>query len=282
MIYLLVPVFKRLNLTTRLVASLDAYLPEQYTLIISDDDPEYGHLDIYSEEPHVHVVLGNGSLYWGGGINNCIEYLQDNFSVDSADIVAFVNNDVTIDAQTFGQLNAILEKHANQAIVHPVIYDEKGKRVVAGSQIACWFPFLTRHDTALVTGENAVQIDLASARFLMMNYQVLQTVGIINPKLPHYGGDNDFVLRAKQLGIPSFIVGSSCCYVDEAETGDKVGNMAGIKTLAKSFFNIKSPNSIKYRYRFVNSHMNAIFAAAVVLSMSLKAIAAYFAVKLRS
>lgn len=273
MIYILVPVYKRLEETILFVASIESTFASEYMLIITDDSPDYEHYNYFSSNSNITVVKGNGELYWGGGINACIEFLASNVSPRDGDIVVFANNDVTLGEGFYNELVPRLSGRQRDCILHPVLYDQDGRRLVAGSKIVAWLPFITRHDC--LYGDELIEVDIASARFLAMRYETLRKVGGINKKLPHYGGDNDFVLRAKNIGIKTFVVRGMVCKVDEQDTGVKVSNAVDFKEFYLSFFSIKSPNAIKYRYRFVKSHFGPLYSTLIVVGMTFKAWVGY-------
>lgn len=272
MVYIIVPVFKRLEKTIAFLESLQVSISDAYHVVLVDDSPEYEHFNFINGEINISVAKGNGYLYWGGGINEGLNYLNKKFIVGEQDIIIFANNDILLDKNAFTELNSLFKKDSNR-ILHPKLIDQVGNVISAGSKIVMWFPFITDH--RINESSNLNLVDIASARFLMFSGKTLSILGGVNDLLPHYGGDNDFTYRAKKLGINTYIVSSAICYVDESETGEKASNMNGFVELLKSFKSIKSPNSIEYRYKFVSSHFNPIFSVAIVFSMTVKSVLAY-------
>ena len=67
MIYILVPVFKRLNKTELFLNSVQMAIKEPYKVLLIDDSPEYEHVTSLSQRKEVDVIKGTGDLYWGGG-----------------------------------------------------------------------------------------------------------------------------------------------------------------------------------------------------------------------
>tara|TARA_R110001599_G_scaffold326067_1_gene538482 strand:- start:7429 stop:8265 length:837 start_codon:yes stop_codon:yes gene_type:complete len=272
MVYIIVPVFKRLAKTKEFLASVRLSISVDYHIVLVDDSLDYEHYEFYIGIEGISIAKGNGELYWGGGINLGLTFLKENSSVDNDDIIVFANNDIVLREDTFSVLHTYL-KADSKSIFHPKLIDQTGNSISPGSRIITWFPFHTDHK--LSESQDLTQVDIASARFLVFSSHTLSLLGGINPLLPHYGGDNDFTYRAKKLGINTYIVSSAICYVDESDTGEKASNMKGILELLKSFKSIKSPNSLEYRYKFVSSHFNPVFSVAIVFSMSIKAIVAY-------
>ncbi len=278
MIYILVPVFRRLNETKKFLASLEIAAPGPYRVIVTDDSPDYEHFNYYKQDSAVSVVKGNGELYWGGGINLCISFLQDKFQVNSDDIIVFANNDIEVKEDMIGVMTSLLKEN-DKAIYHPRIIDQTGKLISPGSRVTFWPLFITKHELEFTT--ELLPVDLASARFLMFTFQTLIELEGIDKKLPHYQGDNDFTLRAKKMGIPTFIVSRALCQVDESETGDKINNIIGFRAFFKSYGSIKSPNSIKYRYRFISNHFSPLKSFFIVLAMSIKSFILFLLKRLR-
>ena len=278
MMYILVPVFKRLEKTLIFLKSAQSAINTPYKVIICDDSPDLEHYKHFLGNEYVSITKGNGNLYWGGGVNACIDYLHSHFSVSESDIIIFANNDIVISENMFSRLLTELESNPG-AIFHPRLINEKGNVISSGSRVISWFPFLTQHENS--RPEKLIKVDLASARFLMFSEKTLAILKNINPAIPHYGGDNDFTLRAKKKGIYTYIVTDAICHVDESHTGEKIGNVNNFYQLLKSFFSLKSPNSIKYRYAFISSHFNPLFSALIVFSMTIKSIAGYLLRKSR-
>ena len=114
---------------------------------------------------------------------------------------------------------------------------------------------------------------MGTARFLMMGGIVLKRVRHINKDLLQYGGDNDFTLSAKRLhNINSYILRDAKCMLEDSLTGIKNHNIQNTKKLYKSFFSIRSPNNIKYRYILFKKFFGKLTAFFITLSLSLNTI----------
>ena len=117
---------------------------------------------------------------------------------------------------------------------------------------------------------------MGSARFLMMSGRVLQKVSYINKELVQYLGDNDFTLSAKKFyGINTYILRDATCRLDDTQTGIKNNNIQNIRELYKSLFSIKSPNNIKYRYRFFKKFFGPTRSFFIVVSMTFNVLVKY-------
>ena len=65
------------------------------------------------------------------------------------------------------------------------------------------------------------------------------------------------------------------CRLDDTKTAKKSHNIQDIKELCKSFFSIKSPNNIEYRYRFFRKVFGIVGSFFIVMSMTLNAFVKY-------
>ncbi len=270
MIYILVPTFARIKDTEKFLNSIHKSIDKEYLIIIIDDHPENVTFKSIQQNNHVNVISSEKEIWWVGSINLGIQILFDRHDLKDEDIVVFANNDVQIDKHSFSLLYKEL-KRDNTQIVHPRTFDQDGLEVSSGAKILNLFPYITSHPKNFLTEKKA--IDMGTARFLMMNAAVLKKIGYINKNLVQYGGDNDFTFSAKRIhNISTYILRDAVCSLDDTSTGIKNHNIQNIKDLYNSFFSIKSPNNIKYRYILFKKFYGNVGAFFITLSISFNTI----------
>lgn len=270
MIYILVPTFARIKDTEKFLNSIHKSIDKEYLIIIIDDHPENVTFKSIQQNNHVKVISSEKEIWWVGSINLGIQILFDKYDLKDEDIVVFANNDVQIDKHSFSLLYKEL-KRDNTQIVHPRTFDQDGLEVSSGAKILNLFPYITSHPKNFLTEKKA--IDMGTARFLMMNAAVLKKIGYINKNLVQYGGDNDFTFSAKRIhNISTYILRDAVCSLDDTSTGIKNHNIQNIKDLYNSFFSIKSPNNIKYRYILFKKFYGNVGAFFITLSISFNTI----------
>ena len=270
MIYILVPTFARIKETEKFLNSIHESIDKDYLTIIIDDHPEKVTFKSIQQNNHVKVIASEKEIWWVGSVNLGIQTLFDKYDLKDEDIVVFANNDVQIDKNSFNLLYSELKKN-NTQIVHPRTFDQDGLEVSSGAKILSLFPYITSHPKNFLSEKKA--IDMGTARFLMMNAIVLKQIGYINKNLVQYGGDNDFTYSAKRIhNINTYILRDAVCRLDDTSTGIKNHNIQNIKDLYKSFFSIKSPNNIKYRYRLFEKFYGNVGAFFITLSISFNTI----------
>jgi GT2 family glycosyltransferase len=252
MIYIIVPVFNRIKSTKRFLISLSQQSYKDYKVVIVDDGSTDGtdeYLKIYY--PEINIVCGDGTLFWGGCINKGLEFIKD--LVKDGDRVAFANNDIEFCNDSIIVLLEYLNLHKN-CLCHPVTVDKNQRCLSSGSKVINWAIFLTKNPFRglpyyTVKEMNPVQIDFAPARFLIFNAELLKSVKRIDTEnFNHYGGDNDFSMQYKLIGVPTLIIPSSSIIHDISATGNNLENIRSLGSFIKSLSSIKSPNNLKVHF----------------------------------
>jgi len=279
MIWIIVPTFARIEETKIFIKSINNVVEKEYLIILIDDHPKKITEKQFKDTKNIKVLAPLNELWWVGSINLGIKTLFDKYDLKDEDIVIFANNDMQIDKNSFDILMNELNKNKNQ-IVHPRTFDQDNREVSSGTKILSYFPYITVHPKNFK--ENKVQIDMGTARFLCMKIDILKKVGFINKNLVQYLGDNDFTLKAKKIhDINTYILKESKCLLDDTQTGSKNTNIKSLEELWSSFFSIKSPNNIKYRYVFFANYFNPIFSFFITSSMTINSIIKFFIGKMK-
>jgi len=265
-----VPTFAKVDETKKLLNSIRKSIKKDYLVLLIDDHPEKVTFSAIEQTNQVKVLPSKKELWWVGSINLGIETLFNSYDLQDEDIVVFANSDVQIEKNSFHILYSEIQKNKNQ-LIHPRTFDQENIEVSSGANIISFFPYITRHPKDFKKDKEL--IDMGTARFLMMGGSVLHKVRYINQKLIQYGGDNDFTLSAKRFhNINTYILRDAICRLDDSLTGIKNHNIQNIKELYNSFFSIKSPNNIKYRYELFNRFFGKAGAFLITGSLSLNTI----------
>ena len=274
MIYILAPTFARVNDTKKFLNSINQSVEYEHLILLIDDHPDKLTLKNFKQNKRLKIYTSDKEIWWVGSINKGIKILFDIYNLKDEDIVVFANNDVQIKKNSFNLLYSEIKKYRNQ-IIHPRTFDQDDIEVSSGTKIISFFPYITIHPKNFV--EEKKNIDMGTARFLMMSGNVLKKVGYINKNLVQYGGDNDFTLSAKKFHkINTFILRDAVCQLDNIATGIKNNNIRNMKELYDSFFSIKSPNNLKYRFLFFNKFFGNFLSLIIVGNLSINTIIKFF------
>ena len=268
------PTFARILETRKFLNSIKYNVNKDYLILIVDDHPEKVTLKNIQQNERVKVFPAENELWWVGSVNLGISKLFNEYKLQDEDTVIFANNDIEIDKHSFELLYKEHKKN-NFQIIHPRTFDQNGIEVSSGAKILSYFPYITKHPKNFV--EQKTAIDMGTARFLMASGLVLKKVGYINKNLVQYGGDNDFTLRAKRFhNINTYILRDAVCTLDDSQTGIKNHNIQNIKEFYMSFFSIKSPNNINFRYMLFREFFGKFGAFFITASITLNTIIKFF------
>jgi GT2 family glycosyltransferase len=238
-IHVVVPVFNRLALTQALIACLRRQaLNQTLRILIVNDGSTDGSADWLAAQSDIDVLLGDGSLFWGGAVDLAVRHLQAKAAPE--DWVLLMNND-TIVADDFVQclLDAALT-HA-PAAVGSVIRDEADHAhlLSIGANVDAW-RLLTRDildtDQTKATA-SVVEVDALSGRGVLFPMAGLIAAGGMRPRaLPHYLADYEVSVRVRKSGWRLLVLPSAAVY-----SGDDYGSTWRALSWRDRFFSVRSP-----------------------------------------
>ena len=264
------PTFGRVKETKFFLDSISDSIKNEYKIILIDDHPDKLTLSSIPQSTNIKILSTEKELWWVGSINLGIQYLLNEQNLTDSDIVIFANNDIKIDKNCFDSMVNELRNNKDQ-IIHPRTLNQSGQEVSSGAKIICFFPYITKHPKQFKKEKEIIH--MGTARFLMLHGHILKKIGCINKNLVQYGGDNDFTLSARRFhNIKTYILRDAICRLDDTFTGIKNQNIKNIKELFKSFYSIKSPNNIKYRYILFKKFFGKIGAFLITTSMLINTI----------
>ena len=244
MIYILIPVFNRLNLTKSCIESIKGNEKDLgLKIILVDDGSSDGTSEwVQTYYPEITILQGTGSLFWGGAIHYGVEYILK--ICNPNDYVLFVNNDVLLAENTIRELVNFSEEKNRQVVVGSLALDpiNKEKVIKSGTIVKSWYLNWTRHVFIGQTidslyGEESKEVDFLTGRCLLHPVEVFLKAGNYDSSsFRHYGGDDEFSMRVKKFGIKAYICTSAIVYMQKTSSKN-LGFFA-------TFFSIQSSSNI--------------------------------------
>jgi GT2 family glycosyltransferase len=203
--------------------------------------------------PEVSILQGDGNLWWTGaivlGVNHVLSRAQPK------DSVLLLNNDLTIDDD---YLQSLVEVSSRQerAIVGSTLFDFHSRRFVEAGITMDYqlnlFPN-TKWDQ-VVSRDVDEHVDVLPGRGTLIPVDVFSTIGTFNRrKLPHYGSDYEFSVRAKRAGYKLVIAHKARVYSRQDMTGLECPdtNVISLTECCKLLFSRKSKTNIVYYLNYV-------------------------------
>lgn len=239
-IYVIIPVFNRLELTQRLINCLwRQVLSCPLKIVVINDGSTDNTAKWLSSQNDLIVLNGDGFLLWGGAIDLAIKYLK--IEAREEDWVLLLNNDTTVE-ETFVQdlLNAALA-NPNSA-VGCVVRDETNHSLVLsiGPCLDLWrFGVKDLVDilSSLQFSTLVIDVKALAGRGVLYPLAALNACGGMRSRLiPHYLADYELSLRVKKAGWRLLVATRSNVYSQDG-FGSQVFNSNFIKKL----FSRRSP-----------------------------------------
>lgn len=246
MLYVIVPVHNRADVTERFIRALAAQDMQRFTLVLVDDgctDDTVARASQLLPSHQLRVLRGDGSLWWAGALQLAYEFLGK--VVDqSEDSVLIINDDTRFSCDFLRSgLNLLAEFH--DAAIQAQGIDELTGTVDSGA-VADLFRLRFRPASA---GESP---NCLSTRGLLMHARTFIASKGFRPRLlPHYLSDYEFTLRLRRSGIQLRCDSRFCAFTRLELTGTESIPTRNARQVWKSAFSNRAKFNPKHWSAFV-------------------------------
>lgn len=261
MIYIIIPVFNRVESTMRCLESVFSQGYRNIKVVIVDDGSTDGTKEKISKlYPEVLILEGTGELFWTGSIRLGICSVLN--ECESDDWIILANNDVIFSINAISQLLDVALSKNRKALVSSLSLDSKDRNTIikSGTIVTSWIFNITNHiyqgkEYSQLSSYSPVRADLLTGRCLLHPVEIFKSVGNYDSdRFPHYGGDDEFTARAKTLGYDLFIVPESVVYLDTKTTGATENIWSdGFRSIRNRLFGIRSNINLVTKWRFTRA-----------------------------
>ncbi len=115
MIFIIITVYNRKDFTRQCLLSLRQQTFKEFKIVVVDDGSTDGTEEMLANEfPEVHVIKGDGNLWWTGAMNLGLEYVLKISNDD--DYVLTLNNDLFVNSDYLEKIFNAEEKMLNSLI----------------------------------------------------------------------------------------------------------------------------------------------------------------------
>lgn len=204
MLYIVIPVFNRLQYTRECLLALRAQTQPDFRIVVVDDGSTDGTAAALATEfPEVDVVRGNGQLFWTAGVNAGIRRAL----ALGATRIMTMNNDVLAQPDFVERMLYWADRYP-RAVLGCLELDVATGQPVYGGERLNWRTN-TRHDLLAELPEDRRHglhpVTYLPGRGLLIPVAVIEAIGLFDEKrLPHYLADFDYTSVARQHGFPVF------------------------------------------------------------------------------
>lgn len=258
-VFVVIPVRNRWTLTQACLGSLVRQTYARLVIVVVDDGSTDATTELLPREyPDAVVLPGDGELWWTGATVLGIEWVLER--CDDDDFMLTLNNDTTVDPDYIEVLVGAAAQHDNPALVGSVAVDNRDRdTIVDGGPYLSW---ATAKGGSFHSGESLKAVrdagivwtepDLLPGRGMLIPVRCLREIGNFDAKrLPHYGADYEFSVRAVRAGYQLVMSYVAPVYSEVEATGvsTKRGRLAWTE-FWRMFTSRRSPACLLYRWRF--------------------------------
>ncbi|OAI13057.1 hypothetical protein A1507_18045 [Methylomonas koyamae] len=220
-LYIVITDFNGFTQTRRCLDALSVSTYKDFTVLVVDHGTtEETRIGLAQNYPDVIRLTGTPELWWAGANNLGIRFAMDK----GADLIMLLNNDCYVEPDTLNRVISSIASH-REAIIAPVQRDWRTGRFIAVNPKSCFlfgFPTISgkRKPKFCMEAPELLSVKLIiGGRGVVIPVSIIQKVGFFDEKrLPHYGADHDFYIRATKLGVKLGINTSAFVKVDNAKT----------------------------------------------------------------
>lgn len=258
MIYVIIPVHNRRELTRKCLDSLSMQSYRDFNVVVVDDGSMNG-TSIMIEKcfPEVKIIKGDGNLWWTGAINVGIRYTMK--IAEQKDYILVLNDDLIVNYDYLEKL-LLLAKEKKNALIGSVTTDINNPTVIDnGGSYINWITAkcvkLNNKQKLFSFPENYYQkVSTLTGRGTLIPVRVFKEIGLYNDKHLKQCGDTELPLRAKKAGYELFI-SYSAIVKSHLKSSDQINisNKYKIKDLIQYYFGMRSHMRLKYRFYFALS-----------------------------
>jgi GT2 family glycosyltransferase len=289
---ILIPVFNHLENTKKCIVALKKQIQDpglqhtHFDIVVTDDGSTDGTSEWLSgNHPDVHVVKGDGNLWWSGSINLGADYA---ISTLKADFLMIWDNDLIAADDYYLSLDRLIPDLDERTIAGSKMYFFTGEKTdiiwsfggrfdpVRG--VRNMIAYLEKDQEAYATPGEA---DWLPGMGTLFPASIVEDIGWWDEKVfPQYHGDSDYTFRAKKAGYRILVFPALVLWNDQTFTGLK--HSGTLKGLYLSLTSRRSNSNIRKNLQFYRRHATSPRAYFFLFSLYFKYIGGFFKWKVLS
>jgi len=246
-VFVAIPVYNRIAFTANCLKSLNKQTEADFEIIVMDDGSTDGTSEMISDEyPDVHLLQGDGSLFWTASINACI---RKGLELGASAIIT-LNNDVIASPDYMENMLSWHHKEGYEnALIGSLALDSGTKKVIYGGERINWSNGTSENLLDILPEEEQMglhEVTHFPGRGMLIPRKVFEKIGLFDEKrLPQYYADYDFTHRAVRNGFKLYCNYDAKLYTYPTESGDYQAKRAkSLSGFYNYFFGMKSSGNL--------------------------------------
>ncbi len=263
---ILIPVYNQLEFTKKSLLSIKDQISEitsgcKYEIIVTDDGSSDGTSEwISNNHPDVHIVQGDGNLWWSGGVNVGAEYA---IRKCKANYLLLWNNDIISAPDYFTELTKLVTQEDKTTVIgSKVLFSDKPDTIISygcffnpKTGIKCPYGYEKQDSEEF---NKVIECDWLFGMGTLVPSVIAEELNFWDAKnFPQYHGDSDFTFRAKKAGYKVKVVPQLKIWNNTENTGNNFPKT--LKAAYNSLTSIRSDYNLKVEFKFHRLHSKGIF-----------------------
>ncbi len=251
----IIPTYNRWAQARECLAALSASDYKNFSTVLVEDGCTDGTVDACrSEFPNVHIIHGDGNLWWSGAINQGLEYALN----QECEAIVWLNDDNTVERDTLFQLAASYERQGNRSIIC-------ARTRTVGSGVDEWVgdPPRWHPEFGKWAPPDLSRLDVAvehppGGRGVLIPAQCFRQIGFVDSRhFPHYWADHDFHYRAMKAGFSYYLATEAAVWnaPNQERPGAQKNQIGSIRGAFWFLFNRRSPMNMLTLRRLLRRHL---------------------------
>ncbi len=245
MVFVLLPVHNRREITRQFVACLAAQTHPRTQLIVIDDGSTDGTAAMVMQAlPKAVIIKGDGNWWWSGSMQRGYEWLLRH-APGNDDVVLLANDDIRFEPDFLKRAITRLQGQPDALLGSRLLHRKGDVPLETGVHAN-----LRRFTFRSVKPEEA--IDCLPTRALFLRWSDMRRLGGFHPRLlPQYWADYEYTLRARRLNLRCVTSGDVTINANMETTGHHDLDALTGRKFVRSLFSVKTPLNPVYRSAFV-------------------------------
>lgn len=172
--------------------------------------------NVFSGEKVLHIIQGDGNLYWAGGMRLCWnEALKRH---DEWDYYLLLNDDVELFPDVFKELfsaqDYVVKLYGKEGIISGITCSKEPEKVMTYGGSIWVNKFLGKSKRLEPRGEPQL-CDFTNANILLIPGIIVSQIGVFYDKYRHGQADYDYSVRARKAGYAVVLSAGFCGYCEK-------------------------------------------------------------------
>jgi GT2 family glycosyltransferase len=247
MIYILLPVFNRRNITVEFIKQLLVQTYGQFHLVLIDDSSTDGTVQAALEmTKKISVINGGGNSWWGGSLQLGYEWILQKDYIKDEDIILMINDDTKFNTN-------YLEKGIEYSNKFPLNLIKAVELEISDNSVSYSYIHADLNKLTFKITDSEDDANCCTTRGLFMKAEVFKEIGGFFPELlPHYLSDYEYTIRASRKGFRIKSFPDLYLYFDNSTTGNNTLSFHSFAQYGSQLFSNKYVKNPKQWVNFIS------------------------------